>query len=156
MAPDADDAVTLLARARADQHAAAMPFEEARTLLCEGETLRRARRGTDATVPLQRAREVFERLGARPWLERTDAELAAAGASSEQGPPVAGVAAALTPQELQIARAVASGLGNAETAAALFVSRKTVEAHLTHIYRKLHIRSRVQLARMLISEGLAD
>jgi DNA-binding CsgD family transcriptional regulator len=53
----------------------------------------------------------------------------------------------LTPQELQVARSVATGRNNAETAAAMFVSRKTVEAHLTRIYRKLDIRSRTDLVR---------
>jgi DNA-binding CsgD family transcriptional regulator len=53
----------------------------------------------------------------------------------------------LTPQEREIARAVAEGLSNVETAATLFVSRKTVEAHLTRVYRKLGLRSRTELAR---------
>jgi DNA-binding CsgD family transcriptional regulator len=53
----------------------------------------------------------------------------------------------LTPQEREIARAVAGGLSNAEAAATLFVSRKTVEAHLTRVYCKLGLRSRTELAR---------
>ena len=57
----------------------------------------------------------------------------------------------LTPQELQIARAVAGGKNNCEVSAALFVSRKTVEAHLTRIYRKLGIHSRVELTRVLLA-----
>ena len=56
---------------------------------------------------------------------------------------------ALSAQELHIARCVAEGRNNAEVAAALFVSRKTVEAHLTRVYRKLGLRSRTELARML-------
>jgi DNA-binding NarL/FixJ family response regulator len=51
----------------------------------------------------------------------------------------------LTPQELQTARAVGRGLNNVEAAAALFVPRKTVEAHLTRAYRKLGVRSRTEL-----------
>jgi DNA-binding CsgD family transcriptional regulator len=44
---------------------------------------------------------------------------------------------------------VAEGLNNAEAAAALYLSRKTVEAHLTRIYRKLGVRSRTDLVRLL-------
>jgi DNA-binding NarL/FixJ family response regulator len=51
----------------------------------------------------------------------------------------------LSPQELQVARAIGRGLNNVEAAAALFVSRKTVEAHLTRAYRKLGVRSRTEL-----------
>ena len=64
----------------------------------------------------------------------------------------------LTPQEFQIARGVAEGLSNVEVAATLFVSRKTVEAHLTRVYRKLGVRSRTELAaeftrRRALTEG---
>ena len=62
----------------------------------------------------------------------------------------------LSPQELQVARIAARGPNNIEVAAALFVSRKTVEAHLTRVYRKLGIRSRTQLARILLANGIAD
>jgi DNA-binding NarL/FixJ family response regulator len=62
----------------------------------------------------------------------------------------------LSPQELQVARMAALGHNNIEVAAALFVSRKTVEAHLTRVYRKLGIRSRTQLARILLTNGITD
>jgi DNA-binding NarL/FixJ family response regulator len=62
----------------------------------------------------------------------------------------------LSPQELQVARIAARGQNNIEVAAALFVSRKTVEAHLTRVYRKLGIRSRTELARILLVNGIAD
>jgi DNA-binding CsgD family transcriptional regulator len=55
----------------------------------------------------------------------------------------------LSPQELRIARTVAGGLNNAEAAAALYLSRKTVEAHLTRVYRKLGVSSRTDLVRRL-------
>ena len=58
---------------------------------------------------------------------------------------------ALTPQELHVALAVAGGATNKEAAAALFVSAKTVEFHLSHIYRKLGLRSRTELARHIAS-----
>jgi len=62
----------------------------------------------------------------------------------------------LSPQELQIARIAGRGQNNLEVAAALFLSRKTVEAHLTRVYRKLGIRSRIELARILLANGIAD
>ena len=55
----------------------------------------------------------------------------------------------LTPQELQVAVVVAEGATNREAAAQLFVSPKTIETHLSHIYRKLGVRSRTELARTL-------
>jgi DNA-binding NarL/FixJ family response regulator len=134
-----------------------MPFELARTLLCHGEVLRRARRLLDARKVLREAHRIFEGLGARPWADRVARELVASGARSRR--PVSnafGGLEGLTPQELQIARAVAGGKNNAEVSAALFVSRKTVEAHLTRIYRKLEIHSRVELTRVLLAGGIAD
>lgn len=95
---------------------------------------------------------VFDTLGARPWAARAEAGLAATGAGvraqavPEDGQPGLDT---LTPQELQVARSVAGGLNNGEVAMALFVSRKTVEAHLTRIYRKLGVRSRTGLARLM-------
>jgi DNA-binding NarL/FixJ family response regulator len=62
----------------------------------------------------------------------------------------------LTPQELQIARAVAAGKNNSEAAATLFISRKTVEAHLTRIYRKLGLGSRTELTRVIVTRGIVD
>ena len=58
---------------------------------------------------------------------------------------------ALTPQELQVAALVAGGATNREAAAALFLSVKTIEFHLGHVYRKLGIRSRTELARVVES-----
>lgn len=62
----------------------------------------------------------------------------------------------LTPQELQIARAVGRGLNNVEAAGALFVSRKTVEARLTRAYRKIGVRSRTELTRLLLACDTSD
>ena len=62
---------------------------------------------------------------------------------------------ALSPQELQVARAVGRGLNNVEAAAALFLSRKTVEAHLTRVYRKLGLRSRTELTRLMVTRDEA-
>jgi DNA-binding CsgD family transcriptional regulator len=62
----------------------------------------------------------------------------------------------LSPQELQVARIASRGHNNAEVAAVLFGSRKTVEAHLTRVYRKLGIRSRTELTQILLANGIAD
>ncbi|MGH2949997.1 MAG: response regulator transcription factor, partial [Solirubrobacteraceae bacterium] len=59
--------------------------------------------------------------------------------------------AVLTPQELQVALKVSEGLTNRDAASALFVTVKTVEAHLRSIYRKLGIRSRSQLTRLVVA-----
>jgi DNA-binding CsgD family transcriptional regulator len=135
------------------------PFEQARTLLCSGEALRRVRRPADGRVPLHRALGIFDGLGARPWAARARAELAASGVKNQRM-TMAGlgskVLAELSPQELQVARIAAGGQSNIEVAAALFVSRKTVEAHLTRVYRKLGIRSRTQLVRILLANGITD
>jgi DNA-binding CsgD family transcriptional regulator len=127
-----------------------MPFERARTLLCLGERLRRARQRADARQPLKEALETFERLGARGWAERTRTELRATG--EQQARRAETAAEQLTPHELQIAVLVAQGMTNREAAAALFLSPKTIEYHLGQIYRKLDVRGRAQLARLMAME----
>lgn len=122
------------------------PFDLARTRLCHGEVLRRLHRPTDARTHLEAALDGFEALGAEPWSQRASSELAATG---KRRPPHGGRPIELTPQEAQVATAVASGLSNPEVAAALFVSRKTVEAHLSRVYRKLGVRSRTELTLRL-------
>jgi DNA-binding CsgD family transcriptional regulator len=127
-----------------------MPFERARTLLCFGERLRRARQRADAREPLKEALETFERLGARGWAERTRTELRATG--EQQARRAETAAEQLTPHELQIAVLVSQGMTNREAAAALFLSPKTIEYHLGQIYRKLDVRGRAQLARLMAME----
>jgi len=132
---------------------APVPFDTARTQLAYGERLRRAHRRIDAREHLREALAAFDRLGARPWAERARAELAATGERVRKRDPYA--AEELTAQELQVALIVAGGATNREAAAQLFVSPKTIEAHLGSIYRKLGIRSRTELAGRFASEGLA-
>ena len=59
----------------------------------------------------------------------------------------------ITPQELQVALTVATGATNREVAAALFLSPKTIEAHLGRIYSKLGLRSRTELAHRFAHES---
>lgn len=87
-----------------------MPFEQARTLLCEGEALRRARHRAASRRPLRHALTLFSGLGARPWAARAMTELAAGGARAEitNGASASGLGS-LSPQELQVAHAVGRG-----------------------------------------------
>ncbi|MFF7282022.1 AAA family ATPase [Streptomyces griseorubiginosus] len=154
LAESADIALSWLAVAEQAHARRAMPYELARTRLVCGETLRRLRRPAAAREPLQAAQRTFRAMGAVTWAERATAELAASGQRGHSGsnpPPQVDL---LTAQEFQVARAIGEGLSNVEAAGALFLSRKTVEAHLTRVYRKLGIRSRSDLARCLAQAGV--
>jgi DNA-binding CsgD family transcriptional regulator len=118
-----------------------MPIEEARTRLWLGTVLRRSGRRTDARIELNAALEVFQRLGTPLLAARATNELTRIGGRA------AGTLA-LTPTEQRVAELVGSGHTSAEVAEALFISVRTVESHLTRIYRKLGVRSRAQLARV--------
>ena len=86
----------------------------------------------------------FERVGARPWSDSAAAELAATGERPHRrGEDELHL---LTPQELQVARLLGSGQTTRQAAAAMFLSPKTVEYHLRHVYTKLGISSRAELA----------
>jgi DNA-binding NarL/FixJ family response regulator len=61
--------------------------------------------------------------------------------------------ASLTPTEVNVVRLVKEGLGNKDIAARLFVSHRTVQTHLTHVYTKLGLTSRVQLAQTAAKHG---
>src|SRR5215203_2030663 len=121
------------------------PFERARTELAYGELLRRARRRVDARAHLEAALDTFEYLGAAPWAERARLELRASGQAARRRDP--STLLQLTPQELQVARFVATGLPTREVAAQLFLSPRTVEFHLRNVFAKLGISSRSQLAQ---------
>ena len=126
-------------------------FETARTRLAYGARLRHARKRVRAREQLRAAVEIFERLGARSWLDQAGAELAATGETSRRRD--VSTLDELTPQELRIARLLADGKTTRETAAAIFVSPKTVEYHLRHVYGKLGIHSREELVAAFGSGG---
>ena len=119
-------------------------YETGRTRLAYGSRLRRARQRVRSREQLRAAIDAFDHLGAEPWSEMARSELAATGETARRRDPV--TLNQLTPQELQIAIRVAGGLTTRETAAALFLSPKTIEYHLRNIYRKLAIGSRGELA----------
>jgi DNA-binding CsgD family transcriptional regulator len=133
----------------------ARPFDLARIQLLYGEHLRRERRRTDARAQLRAAEAGFERLGADPWAARARSELRASGETARRRDP--STALQLTPQELQVARFVAEGLTNKEVAAQLFLSPRTIDAHLRKVFAKLGITSRGQLAgRLAAHDGSAE
>ncbi|NEK57872.1 AAA family ATPase [Geodermatophilus sabuli] len=125
----------------------AWPFHRARLLLAHGAWLRRQRRAVDSRVPLQAARDAFEALGLPPWADRARAELRASGAAGGRRRPDA--ADQLTPQELQIAQLAATGLTNREIGERLYLSHRTVGAHLYRIFPKLGVSSRAALPAQL-------
>jgi DNA-binding CsgD family transcriptional regulator len=145
----ADDAAApALFESALEAHAATLDrFETARTRLAYGESLRRSARRVRAREQLRTALEEFEDLGAARWAERAAAELAATGETVHRRD--ADLRGSLTPQELQVSLLLVEGRTTRETAAALFLSPKTVEYHLRKVYTKLGIGSRAELAELL-------
>ncbi|GAA0360342.1 AAA family ATPase [Actinoallomurus spadix] len=121
------------------------PFERAQTRLEYAEWLRRRRRTGEARTALTQALPVFERLGARPWVARTTAELRACGVTMPAGREPARQVERLTAQQLQIARLAASGLTNREIGERLLLSPRTVGFHLYQVFPKLGVTTRAQL-----------
>ena len=122
---------------------------EGRTEILWGERLRRSRRRGEARVHLERAVELLRGIGATVLAERATTELRAAG--GVVGEDVASHQL-LTPHELQVARLVVGGASNRDLAAKLFISPRTVEAHLTAIFRKLAVRNRRELAARALDD----
>ena len=122
-------------------------LERARSLAEFGAALRRSGERAAARDPLARALELAARCGARPLAARARDELKAAGARPRR-PWRTGVEA-LTPSELRVARLAAEGQTNRQIACELYVTLKAVEGHLAHVYAKLGIEGRGQLAHAL-------
>jgi DNA-binding CsgD family transcriptional regulator len=121
-----------------------IPLDRGRTLLALGATQRRMKRRREARATLEEALGVFERIGAELWAERTRAELARiSGRAATPG--------ALTPAEERVAALVAEGKTNREVAVALFLSDRTVEGHLTHVFGKLGIKRRSEVGPALVA-----
>jgi DNA-binding CsgD family transcriptional regulator len=125
------------------------PLDHARTELLYGEFLRRERRRAEARPHLRTALEAFERLGTLAWAERARGELRVSGETP--GKRGATTLDRLTPQQLQVVRAVSQGLTNREVAAQLFISPHTVDYHLRKVFRKLGISSRAELIRLALT-----
>jgi DNA-binding CsgD family transcriptional regulator len=121
-----------------------LPFQRALLESAYGQVLRRAGQRRAAAHQLQGARDRFNRLMAVPYLDRCDRELAACGLAPAKRSTFD--PSRLTAQESAVARLVAMGMGNRQVASELFISIKTVQFHLTHIYAKLNVNSRAELA----------
>ena len=128
-------------------------FDSARVRLAYGERLRRARATARAREQLLDARETFQRLGAEPWATRAGCELRATGYNAGRGKKsTAGDGACrLTARDLEIASLAASGLSNKQIARLLFLSDRTVSAHLYRLFPRLGITSRAALRDALDS-----
>jgi DNA-binding CsgD family transcriptional regulator len=133
-------------KAMAEHSRASRPVAQARTQLAYGEFLRRSGRRVDARTQLRTALEVFTEAGAQPWADRARQELRASGETARKRDPSTSLQ--LTPQEQQVASLVSRGHSNADVAAQLFLSRRTVEYHLSNAYQKLGVRSRGDLVRL--------
>jgi DNA-binding CsgD family transcriptional regulator len=138
---EADAAKGLLEQAVERHERVGDEFGRGRALLALGVARRRTRQKQAAREAIEGALEVFEALGARRWVEKATAELGRIGGRTRHE--------GLTAAERRVAALVANGQTNREVAAALFLSERTVESHLTHVYAKLGVRSRTQLARAL-------
>jgi DNA-binding CsgD family transcriptional regulator len=120
-----------------------MPFELGRTLLIRGLIERRSRQKSAARDCFGRALGIFEHLGAPLWAGKARSELSkiATGRSAD----------GLTEAEQRVAALVAQGQTNREVASAMFVTENTVQTHVRHIFQKLGVRSRTELAAQLLS-----
>jgi DNA-binding CsgD family transcriptional regulator len=140
------DAITRLGRSR-------VRLALARAHLLYGEWLRRERRGRDAREQLRTAHEMLTAMGVDAFAGRAERELLATGERVRK--PTVEIREELTAQEAQIARLASDGVSNGEIGTRLFISRRTVEYHLSKVFTKLDISSRHELERVLPPESSA-
>ncbi len=126
---------------------ASQRLDAARAQLLYGEWLRRRKRPGDARYQLRKARDAFVAMGFAAFAERAIRELRAAGERAPRRSPKPGLD--LTTQELHIARLAVDGLTNSEIGTRLFLSPRTVQYHLSNVFKKLAVTSRTQLAKVL-------
>jgi DNA-binding CsgD family transcriptional regulator len=124
-----------------------MRVDLARAQLLYGEWLRRENRRVDARAQVRTAYDAFNSFGIDAFAERARRELQATGETVRKR--TVETRDDLTPQERQIAQLARDGLSNPEIGARLFVSRRTVEWHLRHVFAKLGIQNRRQLGAAL-------
>jgi DNA-binding CsgD family transcriptional regulator len=144
------DGIALLQQAVDQLEPTPRRLELIRALVDLGSALRLDRRRSDAQEPLRRALELASAAGARALRERARTELLLCGARPRRDERAG--RDALTAAERRVAEMVAAGHGNTQVAQALFVTRRTVETHLSSIYRKLGISGRAQLAEAMQAE----
>jgi DNA-binding CsgD family transcriptional regulator len=136
-----------LAQTAVDFAALGLRHEAARSLLILGRAQRRRRKWAAARATLEHAAGAFDDLGADGWAAQARLELERIGG---RRPSADG---ALTRTESRVAQLAAAGQSNKEIAATLVVSVYTVERHLKHVYAKLGVRSRSQLAGRIGDPG---
>jgi DNA-binding NarL/FixJ family response regulator len=141
----------LLGEAVALANSAGPRLEQIHALIDLGSALRRANRRSDARPPLRKALDLSHRGGVAAAAVRAQNELSATGARPRRA--LLTGAESLTPRELRVGELAARGLTTRAIAELLFVTPKTVEYHLRHVYQKLDITSRSQIADAL---GLDD
>jgi DNA-binding CsgD family transcriptional regulator len=144
---DLEAALDLLARAVVEHETIGDPFGRGRALLAVGIVRRRMRHKRPAREAIEAALEAFETVGASGWAAKARSELGRiSGRTRAEG---------LTAAERRVASLVAEGRTNREVAAALFLGERTVASHLNHIYAKLGVRSRTELALRLRADESA-
>lgn len=142
-----DERIALLREAAHALEPSPARLEHAAALVELGVALRLTRRMVEAREPLHRALDLADRCGAHPLSARARAELRIAGARPRRTRLTG--AESLTANERRVALMATNGLSNPEIAQALFVTRKTVEKHLSAVYRKLAVDGRAELAGAL-------
>jgi DNA-binding CsgD family transcriptional regulator len=150
VAPD-PFAIALFEEALAVPEVDRWPFDLARVHLAFGERLRRIHAGRKSRQHLNEALQGFERLGAKPWVNRAAGELRASGEVNHLTQD--SLREALTPQEQRIAELAAAGLTNKEIGERLYLSHRTISGHLHRVFPKLGITSRAALRDGLASRA---
>ena len=143
---DTKQAAELFLSAAEDAANAGAPVEAARASLLAGRALAHAGLRDDAVAQLERAESELASHGAGGYREEASRELRRLGRGRSRADTGAPGLGRLTEREREIAHLVVSGLTNREIAAACYLSEKTVERHLTHMFAKLEVSSRSALA----------
>jgi DNA-binding CsgD family transcriptional regulator len=141
-APD-EATVELFERALHIAGAERLQFEYARVQLIYGERLRRMKSVAESRRHLTEALDAFRRMGAEPWALRAEVELRATGKSGIRRHAIG--LESLTAQEREIAELAATGMSNKEIGERLFLSHRTVGAHLYRVFPKLGVTTRAGL-----------
>ncbi len=137
-----DAAFDVFNRALAQLQGLPLPLERGRTLLCLGAVRRQAKQKKAAREALEQALVIFDELGAPLWADKARAELRRISGRQPASDE-------LTETESRVALLASEGRSNKEIATELFIGVSTVERHLSHVYRKLGVRSRTNLARLI-------
>lgn len=147
---DGDEQLGLLREATEVLAGTRARLQHAHALVELGSALRRANRRREAREPLREGLDLAHRCGAEPLEERARTELQAAGARPRKA--LRSGVDALTPSELRVAQMAAGGMTNREIAQSLTVTPKTVETHMRHVFQKLDVGRRTELAAALDAE----